>query len=234
MGGKRSAASIWDWCLAVLPITAVITYLVTLLSCNLVTHSLSSQGHLLAISDLSSGSAYIYFIVGFALLLPQILLIIIGRLQFLLQTQNLINHIVLYIFHIVILIPFLFMLIVSFVSGGSRSDAHIQSIYGILGSIALYCLLHTIAIFYLYIRRASGSQYVQIGLPIYFVVCSLLLIGSFIAWIQTKGIIVGYIAATIPFLYFLGFVPQFWTRARSRARYSIAAKANKMLDSLNG
>lgn len=232
--GRQSAASIWDWCLAVLPITAFVTFLVILITCNLVGNSGLSRGDFLPISDLSSGSSWIYFLVGFILLLPQILLIIIGRFQFLLQTQALINRIILYIFHIVILIPFVFLLIVSFVNGNTHSDNRRLVIYGILGSIVLYCFFHTIAVVYLYIRRAVGSQYSQIGLPVWFVVCSLVFIGTFAGWIQTKSVLLGYIAVVIPFLYFLGFVPQFWTRARARTRYSAVSKVGKMLDSLNG
>ena len=228
---KQSAASIWDWCLAVLPITAFVTFLVILITCNLVGNS---RGGFLPIDDLSSGSSSIYFLVGFILLVPQILLIIIGRLQFLIQSQGLINHIILYIFHLVILIPFVFLLIVSFVDGNHRENNRRLIIYGILGSIVLYCFFHTIAVVYLYIRRANGSQYSQIALPIWFVVCSLVFIGTFAGWIETRGVLLGYIAVVIPFLYFLGFVPQFWTRARSRTRYSAVSKVGKMLDSLNG
>ena len=229
-----TAASIWDWALAVLPVTALVTFLVTLVSSNLASNDIPRGGSLLQISQLGSGASYVYFIVGFSLLFPQILAIIIGRLLFLLQTQNMINRVVLYIGHIIILIPFIFMLIVAFVSGNSRSDAHRHALYGIFESIALYCVLHTIAVFYLYQRRANGAQYSKVTLPIWFLVCSLLFLAFFIVWVKTNGVILGYIAAIIPFLYFLGFVPQFWASARSRKRYNAVSKVGKALDSLTG
>jgi hypothetical protein len=229
-----SAASIWDWTLVVLPFTALITFIVTLVACNLSSNYTPAGESLLSISQLGSGPAYIYFIVGFVMLFPQIIAIIIGRLLYLLETQNIINKILLYIVHIVILIPFVFMLIAAFISRGSRSDAHLLAIYGIFGSIALYCLLHTIGVFYLYIRKANGAQYAKIHLPIWFLVCSLLFLASFGVWLNNNGSIWGYVAAITPFLYFLGFVPQFWARARSRKRYSAVSKVSKVLDSFNG
>lgn len=229
MGKKESAATIWDWCLAVLPITAFVTLVVVLVMCNLLGNSGSYRGNLVPVSDLSS----IYFLVGMILLFPQIFLIIIGRLQFLLQTQGLINRIILYVFHIVILIPFIFLLIVSFVNGNPRSANRGLIVYGILGSIVLYCFFHTVAVVYLYIRRASGSQYSEVALPAWFVICCLVFVGLFGGWIETKGVILGYIVVLIALMYFLGFVPQFWTRARSRTRYSAVSKVSKMIDSLN-
>jgi hypothetical protein len=126
------------------------------------------------------------------------------------------------------------MIIVAFVSQGSRSDAHLLAIYGIFGSIGLYCLLHTIGVFYLYIRKAAGADYAKIYLPIWFLVCNLVFIASLSTWLTINGTIWGYITAATPFLYFLGFVPQFWVRARSRERYSAVSRINKVLDSLNG
>jgi len=227
---KETAASIWDWSLAVLPFTALITFIVTLLACNLVSNYVPSGGNLLQISHIGSGSAYIYFIAGVVMLVPQVIAIIIGRLQFLLQTQAIINNILLYIMHIITLIPFILMIIVILVSRGHRSDAHLHGTYGVFGSIALYCFLHTIAVFYLYIRRTTGSQYSKVALPIWFLVCSLLLIVSFVLWLNTKAVILGYIAAATPFLYFLGFIPQFWARARSRKRYAAVSKVRKILN----
>jgi hypothetical protein len=202
-----------------------------IIACNLVSNS---GGSLLPISQLASDSAYVYFIVGFALLFPQIIVIIIGRLQYLLQSQNLINNILLYIAHGVILIPVVFMVIVALVKGGGRSDVHLLSIYGLFGSIALYCLLHTIAVFYLYHRKATGDYYGKIYLPIWFLVCSLVFIASLGTWSTTNGTVLGYITAAAPFLYFLGLVPQFFVRARSRKRYSAVSRVARALDSLNG
>jgi hypothetical protein len=225
-----TAASVWDWTLAVLPFTAIITFLVTLVACNLVSDYGPSGNNLLQISHLATGSAYIYFIVGFIMLLLQVLAIIIGRLQFLLQTQAIINKVLLYISHVITLIPLIFMLIVALVSGGNRSNTHVLITYGIFGSIALYCFLHTIGVFYLYIRRSNGSRYSEVSLPIWFLVCSLLLVVCFIVWLRTNAVISGYLAAATPFLYFLGFVPQFWARAKSRKRYAAVSTIKKMFD----
>ena len=228
---SRTAATIWDWTLVVLPFTVLITFLVMIITCNLVSHS---GGSLRPISELASDSAYVYFIAGFALLFPQIIAIIIGRLQLLLRTQNLINKILLYIAHGVTLIPFVFMVIVALVKGGSRSDAHLLAVYGLFGFIGLYCLLHTIAVFYLYFRKASDAYYTKIYLATWFLVCSLLFLASVGVWSGTNGTVLGYITAAAPFLYFLGFVPQFWDCARSRKRYSAVSRVAKAFDSLNG
>jgi hypothetical protein len=226
MTAKTTAATVWHWALAVLPVTAFITFIVILVACNLV----SGGGKLLQISDIGIGNAYVYSIAGLVMLLPQILLIIISRLQYLLQTQGIINEIILYIIHIVTLIPFVFMLIVAFVGRGHRSDTRVLGTYGIFGSIALYCFLHTIIVFYLYKRRATGAHYSKLYLPIWFLIWSLLLIVFFVVWLNTNVVIAGYIAAAAPFFYFLGFVPQFWARARSRNRYAAVSKITKILD----
>jgi len=228
---KETAASVWDWSLAVLPFTALITFIVILVACNLASNYVPSGGNLLQISHIGSGNAYLYFIAGVVMLVPQVIAIIIGRLQFLLQTQGIINKILLYIIHIIIFIPFIFMIIVVLVSRGQRSDAQLHGTYGIFGSIALYCFVHTIAVFYIYLRRRTGLQYYsKVILPIWFLVCSLLLIVFFVLWLNTNAVIPGYIAAVSPFLYFLGFVPQFWARARSRESYNPVSRIAKALD----
>jgi hypothetical protein len=227
---KETAASVWDWTLVVLPFTAFITFIVILTACNLVSNYVPSGGNLLQISHIGSGNAYVYFIAGVVMLVPQVIAIIIGRLQFLLETQAIINKILLYIIHIITLIPFIFMIIVALVSRGQRYDAQLVGTYGIFGSIALYCFVHTIAVFYLYIRRTTGSQYSEVILPIWFLVCNLLLVIFFVVWLNTNSVITGYIAAATPFLYFLGFVRQFWARARSRKRYAAVSRVSKILN----
>jgi len=224
-----TAASIWDWTLPVLPCTAMITLLVTLVACNLVSNYASFGDTLLQISQLGMGRAYVYFIVGVAMLLPQVLAIIIGRLQFLLETQSIINRIVLYIIHIINLIPLVFMLIVAIISRDSRSDAYLLGTYGIFECISLYCFIHTLVMFYLYIRRSNALLHAKVIWPIWFLICSLFLIVFFVVWIKTGRVIPGYIAVVSPFLYFLGFVQQFWSRARTRKRYSAVSRVIKNL-----
>jgi hypothetical protein len=224
-----TAASFWDWSLAVLPFTAITTFIVTLVTCNLVSNYVPAGEYLLPISQLGTGQAYVYFIVGISLIFAQLLALIVGRLQFLLQTQSIINRIVLYVIHIITIIPLGFMFIVAIVSRNNRSDAYLLGAYGVFGSISLYCFLHTAVVFYLYIRRSKVSQHSKVIYPIWFLVCTLLLIIFFIIWHQTNRVILGYIAAASPFLYFLGFVPQFWSQAKSRKRYSAVSRMVKNL-----
>ena len=225
-----TAASTWDWALAVLPFTALITCIVTMVSCNLVSNYVPGQGNLLQVSHLSSGSSNIVFIVGLVLVLPQVLSIIIGRLLFLLQSQGLINGIILHVSHLISFVPFILFLIMGFVSSNRYTSTSTFVTYGILGSFTLYCLIQTVIVFYLFIRKSLGSVYSKVYIPIWFLVCTLILISFLIVWTQTREAIYGYIAAIAPFLYFLGFVPQFWTRARSRKPYGVVSTLERAAD----
>jgi hypothetical protein len=215
------AVLLWVWSLTLFPFTAILTFILTLVTCNLVPNKAPAEEKFPQISQLGTGQAHIYFIGGFVILLPQLLVILIGRLQFLFQTQLIINRTLLCIIHVVALISSVFMLIMAIVSIDDRPNLHLVGAYGMFGSISLYCFLHTIVVIYLFIRRSDAPQHSNVIWPIWFLVCSLLLITFFVVWLMTAEGIPEYIAATTPFLYFLGFVPQFWLRARTRKRDSI-------------
>jgi len=215
------AALIWVWSLVVLPFTAILTFILTLVVCSLVPNDAPKDEKFPQISQLGTGEAHIYFIIGFALLLPQLLVMLIGRLQFLFQTQFIINRFLLFLIHLIALISSIFMLIMAIVSVNDRPNVHLIGAFGMFGGISLYCFLHTIVVLYLFIRRSDTPQHSNVIYPIWFLVCSLLLIAFVVTWLITVKGIPEYIAAASPFLYFLGFVPQFWSRARTRKRDSI-------------
>jgi len=212
------AVLIWAWSLTVLPFTAILTFILTLVACNLVPNNAPKDEEFPQISQLGTGEAHIYFVIGFVVLLPQLLFVLIGRLQFLFQTQLIINRILLCIVHVVALISSAFMLIMAIVSVDDNPNVHLTGAFGMFGCISLYCFLHTIVVFYLYIRRLDAPQHSNIIWPIWFLVCCLSLIVFFIIWLMTAKGIPEYIAAASPFLYFLGFVPQFWLRAKPKKR----------------
>jgi hypothetical protein len=215
------AALIWAWSLVMLPFTSILTFILTLIICNMVPNNAPKDEKFPQISQLGTGEAHIYFVIGFVVLLPQLLLVLVGRLQFLFQTQLIINRILLCIIHVIALISSIFMLIMATVSVDDNPSVHLTGAYGMFGCISLYCFLHTILIFYLFIRRSNAPQHSTVIYPIWFLVCCLLLIIFFIVWLTTATGIPEYIAAASPFLYFLGFVPQFWSRARAKRRDSI-------------
>jgi hypothetical protein len=133
------------------------------------------------------------------------------------------------IVHVVALISLIFMLIMAIVSVDDRANLHRIGAYGMFGFISLYCFLHTIVVFYLFTHRSDAPQHSNVIWPIWFLVCSLLLIFFFSIWLLTAGSIPQYIAAASPFLYFLGFVPQFWSRARTRKRDHICITNDDIL-----
>jgi hypothetical protein len=210
------AALIWAWSLVILPFTSILTFILTLIICNSVPNNAPKDEKFPQISELGTGAAHIYFIIGFVVLLPQLLLVLIGRLQFLFQTQSIINRILLCIIHAIAFISSVFMLVMAAVSVDSNQGVHLTGAFGMFGCISLYCFLHTILIFYLFIRRSNAPQHSNVIYPIWFLVGCLLLITFFIVWLGTAAGIPEYIAAASPFLYFLGFVPQFWSRARAK------------------
>ena len=103
----------------------------------------------------------------------------------------------------------------------NRPTIHLTGAFGMFGLISLYCLLHTIIVLYLFIRRSDAPQHSHVIWSIWFLICGLLLIASFIYWLVTAQGLPEYIAAATPFLYFLGFVPQFSMRARAKKRDSV-------------
>jgi hypothetical protein len=215
------AALIWVWSLVILPFTAILTFILTLVICSQVPNNAPRGEKYPQISQLGTGEAYPYFVGGFVFLLPQLLIILLGRIQFLFQTQYIINRGIICLIHAVALVSAVFLLIMAIVSVDDRPRLHVIGAFGMFGFISLYCFLHTIVVLYLFSHRSDTPQHSNVIWPIWFVVCSLLVIIFVIVWIVTNKGIPQYIAASSPFIYFLGFVPQFWMRARTRKRDSV-------------
>lgn len=104
------------------------------------------------------------------------------------------------------------------VSTDGNHGLHLFGAFGMFGFASLYCFLHTIAVCYLFIKRSETPEHSNILLLLWFLICSILLIIFFSIWVVTAQAIPQYIAAGMPFLYFLGFVPQFWTQAKMKSR----------------
>jgi hypothetical protein len=83
----RVGPFIWFWSLTILPFTAILTFIATLIICSQVPNNAPTGEKFPQISQLGTGEAYYYFVGGFALLAPQLLVVLLGRLQFLFQTQ---------------------------------------------------------------------------------------------------------------------------------------------------
>jgi hypothetical protein len=214
------AALIWAWSLVILPFTSIVTFILTLIICNIVPNESPKDEKFPQISELGTGEAHIYFVIGFVVLLPQLLIVLIGRLQFLFESQLIINRIILCIVHVIAVISSIFMVVMAGVSVHVNQGVHLTGAFGMFGCISLYCFLHTILVFYLFIRRSNAPQHSNIIFPIWFLVGCLLLIIFFVIWLITATGIPEYIAAASPFFYFLGFVPQFWSQARAKQQDS--------------
>jgi hypothetical protein len=212
----RVMAMIWYWSLILLPFTMILTFILTLVVCSQVLHNPRPKGKLPEISLLGVDSAYYYFLSGFILLFVQILLIIIGRLQFLFQSQSIIHRAILYAIHATALISSIFLLIMAIVNVDDRPRLHIIGAIGMFAFLSSYCILHTIVAIYLFIKRSEAPEYSNIFWPLWFLVCSILLIIFFSIWGAKSQPIPQYIASTMPFLYILGFIPQFWRQAKMK------------------
>jgi hypothetical protein len=173
------------------------------------------------ISQLGTGGAYYYFVAGFVLLAPQLLIVILGRLQLLVQTQYIIHRAIIFIVHAIAVLSCGFLLLMAIFNIDNSPTIHLTGAFGMFGLISLYCLLHTGIVFILFIRRSDAPHHSTIIWPIWFLICSLLLIAFFVYWLVTAQGIPEYIAAATPFLYFLGFVPQFFMQARTKKRDSV-------------
>jgi len=209
----RLAARIWFWSLTILPFTTIITFVITLVVCSQVPH-MSSGRTFPEISFLGTGSAYYYFVSGFVILAVQFLLVLIGRLQYLLQSQSIIHHIILYVIHAIPLLSMVFLLIMAIVSLDVNPYVHGVSATLLFVFLLCYCFSHTFVVFYLFNRRSKTPQHSNIVWPMWFLFCSILLSQSFNIWQRTGHGIPQYIAVGMPFLYILGFVPQFWWQAK--------------------
>ncbi|CAF1649074.1 unnamed protein product [Rotaria magnacalcarata] len=208
---------VWYWSLLILPFTAMITFVLTLVVCRQVLiNNAGSTVKLPNISVLGTGPAYNYFISGFVILTPQVSLIFISRLQFLFQSQSIIHRAILYAIHAISLLACVFLLIMVIVSLDHNNRLHLIGAIGMFALLCSYCSLHTIVAFYLFVRRLNAPRHSNILWPLWFLVCCIVLIVCAGIWGATSKSIPQYIAAAMPFLYIIGFVPQFWSQARMK------------------
>ncbi|CAF4041517.1 unnamed protein product [Adineta steineri] len=229
----RTAALIWYWSLVILPFTAIITFILTLVVCNQILQNNLPEKYLPQISQLGIGPAYPYFVFGFVVLSLQMLLILIGRLQYLFQSQSVIHGTILYVIHALALISAILLLIMAIVSLDHNPYLHVIAAMGMFTFISFYCLLHTVVIFYLYARRSIALEHSNIILPIWFLICAVLLTIFASIWISRGSTIPQYIAAAMPFLYILGFIPQFWIQANMKPKGDVSFTQVRFLNEID-
>jgi hypothetical protein len=182
-----AAVSIWKWSLTILPFTVIITLIVALFTDRLVYNHDKNGRTFFEIPVSYISSTDIYFLIIIVLLILQILAIIIGRFQLLLRTQSILNRISLFIIHISVRIPLVYFFLAVILRRNDHFNVCQMGIYGIFASMTLYCFLHTILIFYLYICRSYAPQYATISWPIWFLICILLIIIFYIIWILSHN-----------------------------------------------
>ncbi|CAF3450329.1 unnamed protein product [Rotaria socialis] len=217
----RILTLVWYWSLLILPFTVMITFILTLVVCRQVLRNNAWSGvNLPHISVLGTGPAYNYFVSGFVILTAQFLLILIGRLQFLFHSQSIIHRAILCAIHAISLLACVFLLIMAIVSLDRNNRLHLTGAIGMFGLLSSYCSFHTIVAFYLFVRRSNAPQHSNILWPLWFLVCCIVLIICASIWGATSKSIPQYIAAAMPFLYIIGFVPQFWNQARMKSQNS--------------
>ncbi|CAF5185671.1 unnamed protein product, partial [Rotaria magnacalcarata] len=102
------------------------------------------------------------------------------------------------------------------VSLDHNNRLHLIGAIGMFALLCSYCSLHTIVAFYLFVRRLNAPRHSNILWPLWFLVCCIVLIVCAGIWGATSKSIPQYIAAAMPFLYIIGFVPQFWSQARMK------------------
>ncbi|CAF1108125.1 unnamed protein product [Adineta ricciae] len=219
---SRLSALVWYWSLVILPFSTVITFIITLIVCGQVLKNSGSEFVLPYISQLGIGPAYPYFVAGFVLLCLQMLFIIFGRLQYLFQSQSVVSYVSLCFIHAVAVISGILLLIMSVISLEHNAYLHIIAAFGMFICISLYCLLNSILSFYLYSRRSVAPLHASILWPLWYLLCGVLLSIFAAMWMSGGGVVPQYIAAGMPFLYNLGFVPQFLTQARSKQQNTLS------------
>jgi hypothetical protein len=210
-----NCAVIWFQILVIFPFTSILTLVATVVTCSQVPNNFnSSGGQLPELSDLGTGQAHNYFMGGFIILLPQFLIMFIGRIHFLILSQTIVRPVIIFLTHAILIVCGIFILIMAIVSEDDRLTVHLVGAIGTFSCIAIYCLLHTILIFYLFIHRSKAPEHSNIIFPIWFLVFTIISYVSSIVLVITNFSISQYIAVGSPFLYFLAFVPQFWIKAK--------------------
>ena len=210
------AGHVWFWLQMVLPFTSALTLILTLIICNNTPNNAPTD-ELPQISQLGTGQAYVPFAIGFCLLFPQLILIVLGRLRLLLKTQDHVSRWLLYFFHAIPMVAGIFMLIMATVSVENNLAVHLTGAFTMFGLISAYVVIHTILAFYLWMRRATAPLHASIWYSVYFLALTVLLVTFVIVWIATSKAIPEYLASASPFLYFFGFVPQLWAQRRQRS-----------------
>ncbi|CAF1182829.1 unnamed protein product [Adineta steineri] len=224
--GKTSAL-VFDRSLLILPFTATLTVIITVVICYLKFIRSPQRGIMLE----TYPSSDFYFFVGMVILFPQILVIIIGRFRSLLENQSIINRIILYVIHIIVAIPLVGALIIAGAHNISgHADSYVFILVGLLISLYFYCILHTIYVLYLYIRERNAFQWSKIMGPLWFLVCILSIIPCNIVRNKYNINLPPYILFIFPVLYCLGFVYPFWLRAKTRNRSSVVLGPLKFLN----
>lgn len=215
------AALIWVYCLSLFPITSLVTLTTTFVICNVITNDTSNNDKPLDVFRLNENEGYAFNIAGFVMLFIQFSVIILGRLQYLFQTQLIVSRIVILFLHLIGFISWIFMLIISFIPIDNSLILHQISINGMFGCFTFYCVIHTIVIIYLYLHRIDAPQYSNVIYSIWFGIWTLGIVVVFVMKFFINHKIWGYILFYSPCFYFLGFIPQFWSRAIQRKRDSI-------------
>ena len=208
-------AVIWFKILVIFPFTLILTLVATVVTCSQVPNNSKSQGRdLPELSDLGTGQAHNYFMGGFIILLPQLLIMFSGRIHFLILSQTIVRPIIIFLIHAIIIVCSIFLLIMAIVNEDNNRSLHLLGAIGTFSCIAIYCLLHTILIVYLFIRRSKAPEHSNVLFSIWFLIFSIISLVSSIILAITNFSISQYIAVGSPFLYFLAFVPQFWIKAK--------------------
>jgi len=125
----RVGPLIWFWSLTILPFTAILTFIVTLIICTQVPNNAPVDEKFPQISQLGTGEAYYYFVAGFVLLAPQLSIVILGRLQLLVQTQYIIHRAIIFIIHALALFSCGFLLLMAIFSIDNRPTIHLTGAF---------------------------------------------------------------------------------------------------------
>ncbi|CAF1520637.1 unnamed protein product [Didymodactylos carnosus] len=203
--------------LVILPISAMLTFILTLVICN------SKLGknfgrRLPNISELGLGAAHPFFAAGFTVLAPQFIAILIGRHLFLMHCNIISNDgskrrvkIYLIIQLVVGVLTTPFMLLMGWAYGVAGRIPHLVGASGLFGLIITYAWLHSLLSWYLYLKaRRTFASFEQdksdipyLISPIFYTICSILSLVNVAIWSKTGNSIAQYIAAGTPFLYLL-------------------------------
>ncbi|CAF1154864.1 unnamed protein product [Didymodactylos carnosus] len=206
---------IWHYILVLLPLSAVFTFILTLIVCN--SKRNFDLHDLPQISQLGIGVTYRLFAIGVAILALQLFGILIGRHIYLLHIIkplfSLWINVYLYLQLAVGFVAIVFMLLMAFVDVSKNRIPHLIGAFTMFGLIVIYLFLHTALALYLYTQRRIYNQKLDIAfmiLPIFYSLCSISAIICVAIWITTANSIAQYAASGIPFLYFVVFIHGFW------------------------